>query len=320
MAEDTRKRRSWGLIGLIFPSLFWLVVFFAIPLLIVLAMSFGERGTYGGVEWNLNLENFVRFLNPADPLYMRIFGRTIVIAAVTTLLAFLIGYPLAFWVASQHPKKRNTLILLLMVPFWTNFLVRTYAWILILRDQGVINTFWTGTLHHWFVSIQAFAPWLPIAGLVNLTGNSLSLFGTDLAIIIGLVYGWLPDMVLPCYAAIERLDQSLVEAALDLYANRASAFLRVIFPLTLPGVVAGSILVFIPSLGAYVTPDLLGGAKSIMLGNVIYSQFMSARDYPFGAAISFVLMAMMLIGTLIYFRSTSSSDRSANTTIQEEGR
>jgi len=128
-------------------------------------------------------------------------------------------------------------------------------------------------------------------------------------IVAGLVYGWLPDMVLPCYAAVERLDHSLVEAAQDLYANRVKAFLRVIFPLTLPGVVAGSILVFIPSLGAYVTPDLLGGAKSIMIGNVIYSQFMSARDYPFGAAISFILMAMMLLGTLIYFRSTASTSR-----------
>jgi spermidine/putrescine transport system permease protein len=309
MTENTRKQRRWGLFGLIFPSLFWLVIFFAIPLLIVLAMSFGERGTYGGVEWNLNLENFARFLDPADPLYMRIFGRTIIIAAITTFLAFLIGYPLAFWIASQSPKRRNTLILLLMVPFWTNFLVRTYAWILILRDQGLINTVWTGTINYWFVALEAAAPWLPMEGLISATSNPLPLFGTDLAIIIGLVYGWLPDMVLPCYAAVERLDHSLVEAAQDLYASRVKAFLRVTFPLTLPGVVAGSILVFIPSLGAYVTPDLLGGAKSIMIGNVIYSQFMSARDYPFGAAISFILMAMMLLGTLIYFRSTASTSR-----------
>jgi spermidine/putrescine transport system permease protein len=146
-------------------------------------------------------------------------------------------------------------------------------------------------------------------GLINASATPLPLFGTDLAIVIGLVYGWLPDMVLPCYAAVERLDHSLVEAANDLYANRVKAFFRVVFPLTLPGVVAGSILVFIPSLGAYVTPDLLGGAKSVMIGNVIYSQFMSARDYPFGAAISFILMALMLIGTLIYFRSTAASSQ-----------
>jgi len=308
MKAPKKKRRNWMLFGLIFPSLFWLVVFFAIPLLIVLAMSFGQRGTYGGVVWNLNLENFSRFLNPEDPLYLRIFGRTVYIATITTIISLLIGYPLAFWIASQSERRRNTLILLLMVPFWTNFLVRTYAWILILRDQGLINTIWTGALNGWFVGLAAALPWLPMEGLINLTANPLPLFGTDFAIIIGLVYGWLPDMVLPCYAAVERLDHSLVEAAQDLYANRIKAFLRVIFPLTLPGVVAGSILVFIPSLGAYVTPDLLGGAKTIMIGNVIYSQFMSARDYPFGAAISIILMALMLGATLIYFRSTAASE------------
>lgn len=285
------------------------MVFFLIPLVLVLAMSFGERGTYGGVEWNLNLENFTRFLNPADPLYIRIFIRTIYIAAVTTFIAFLIGYPLAFWIASQNSKRRNILILLLMIPFWTNFLVRTYAWILILRDQGLVNTVWTGTINYWFVALKAAIPELPLEGLIELTSQPLPLFGTDLAIIIGLVYGWLPDMVLPCYASIERLDYSLVEAAQDLYANRVRAFLRVVFPLTLPGVVAGSILVFIPSLGAYVTPDLLGGAKSVMIGNVIYSQFMSARDYPFGAAISFVLMGIMLVATLIYFRSSVAGEK-----------
>jgi spermidine/putrescine transport system permease protein len=221
----------------------------------------------------------------------------------------LLGYPLAFWIAAQTPKRRSTLILLLMIPFWTNFLVRTYAWILILRDQGFINTVWTGGLHNALVGLSQALPWIPINGLVQLTQNPLPLFGTDLAIVVGLVYAWLPDMVLPCYAAVERLDHSLVEAAQDLYASQIKAFFRVVFPLTLPGVVAGSILVFIPSLGAYVTPDLLGGAKSIMIGNVIYSQFMSARDYPFGAAISFVLMALMLIGTLIYFRTTIAEEQ-----------
>jgi spermidine/putrescine transport system permease protein len=307
---EKKPRRNWRLFGLIFPSLFWLIVFFLIPLFIVLAMSFGERGTYGGVVWKLNLENFARFLNLSDPLYMRIFFRTVVIAGITTVVTFLIGYPLAFWIASFPSNRRNTLILLLMIPFWTNFLVRTYAWILILRDQGLINTLWTGTINYWFLTLQAAIPNLPLDGIINATSRPLPLFGTDLAIIIGLVYGWLPDMVLPCYASVERLDRSLVEAAQDLYANRIKSFLRVIFPLTLPGVVAGSILVFIPSLGAYVTPDLLGGAKSIMIGNVIYSQFMSARDYPFGAAISFILMTIMLFGTLIYFRSFIGKEQS----------
>jgi spermidine/putrescine transport system permease protein len=293
------RRETWRLLFLIGPSLFWLVVFFLIPLILVLGISFGQRGTYGGVEWDLTLGNYARFF---DPLYLRIFGRTVVIALTTTVICLLVGYPLAYFIATRPPRWRNGLLLLLMIPFWTNFLIRTYAWLLILRDQGIINTLWTGAVHGLLVYVATLVP-LPIwSGLLEMTSAPLRLFGTDGAIIIGLVYGWLPDMVLPCYAAIERLDFSLVEAAQDLYANRVKSFLRVVLPLTMSGVVAGSILVFIPSLGAYVTPDLLGGAKSIMIGNVIYSQFMSARDYPFGSAISFVLMAVMLVGTLIYFR------------------
>jgi spermidine/putrescine transport system permease protein len=300
MAAQPRSRReTWRLLFLIFPSLFWLVVFFLVPLLLVFAISFGQRGTYGGVEWVLNLQNYLRFF---DPLYLRIFGRTVVIALATTVICLLAGYPLAYFIATRPPRWRNGLLLLLMIPFWTNFLIRTYAWLLILRDQGVINTFWSGAMHD-FLAQAAIAVPLPIWGpLLEATSVPLHLFGTNGAIIVGLVYGWLPDMVLPCYASIERLDFSLVEAAQDLYANRVRSFLRVVLPLTMPGIVAGSVLVFIPSLGAYVTPDLLGGAKSIMIGNVIYSQFMSARDYPFGSAISFVLMAVMLVGTLIYFR------------------
>jgi len=293
------RRETTRLLFLISPSLFWLTLFFVLPLLLVFAISFGQRGTYGGVRWNLTLENYGRFL---DPLYLRIFGRTIVIALTTTLICLLAGYPLAYFIATRPARWRNSLLLLLMIPFWTNFLIRTYAWLLILRDHGLINTLWTGVLHNFMLWAAAAVPlplWDP---LVSATASPLPLFGSNLAIIIGLVYGWLPDMVLPCYAAIERFDFSLVEAAQDLYANRRKTFLRVILPLTMPGIVAGSILVFIPSLGAYVTPDLLGGAKSVMIGNVIYSQFMSARDYPFGSAISLVLMAVMLIGTLLYFR------------------
>ncbi|MBE9472790.1 MAG: ABC transporter permease [Chloroflexi bacterium] len=293
------RRETWRLLFLISPSLFWLIVFFLVPLLLVLAISFGQRGTYGGVRWDLTLENYARFF---DPLYLRIFGRTIVVALTTTAICLLAGYPLAYFIATRPPSRRNALLLLLMIPFWTNFLIRTYAWLLILRDQGVINTIWTTALHG-FLAQAALAVPLPIWGpLLEATAAPLHLFGTDGAIIVGLVYGWLPDMVLPCYASIEQFDFSLVEAAQDLYANRFKSFMRVILPLTMPGIVAGSILVFIPSLGAYVTPDLLGGAKSVMIGNIIYSQFMSARDYPFGSAISFVLMAVMLIGTLIYFR------------------
>jgi spermidine/putrescine transport system permease protein len=278
LLDTIRRRPGLQTLILIFPSLFWLIVFFAIPLLIVFVYSFLKRGPYGQIVWEFNLNNYVRFF---DPLYLKIFARSFKIAGITTLVCFLLGYPMAYWLATRPARWRNTLLLLLMIPFWTNFLVRTYAWILILRDSGLINS-----------------------ALLNLglISAPLPLFGNDLAITIGLVYGWFPDMVLPCYAALERLDFSLVEAAEDLYANELRAFARVIFPLSLPGVVAGSILVFIPSLGAYVTPDLLGGAKSVMIGNVIQSQFMTVRDYPFGSAFSFVLMAMMLVATMLYFR------------------
>jgi spermidine/putrescine transport system permease protein len=278
LLDVVRRKPGLQVLVLIFPSLFWLVVFFAVPLIIVFVYSFLKRGPYGQIVWEFNLQNYVRFF---DPLYLRIFARSFRIAAITTVVCFLLGYPMAYWIATRPPRWRNTLLLLLMIPFWTNFLVRTYAWILILRDTGLINSA------------------LLSLGLIS---EPLPLFGTDLAVIIGLVYGWFPDMVLPCYAAVERLDHSLVEAAQDLGANELRAFLRIVFPLTLPGIVAGSILVFIPSLGAYVTPDLLGGAKSVMIGNVIQSQFLSVRDYPFGSAFSFVLMAMMLLATLLYFR------------------
>ncbi|HID62244.1 MAG TPA: ABC transporter permease [Anaerolineae bacterium] len=276
--KAVREKKELQVLALIFPSAFWLIVFFLVPLLIVFVMSFARRGTYGGVKWELSIQNYIRFF---DPLYLRIFGRSIYIALATTVLCLLAGYPLAYYIARRPESQRNTMLLLLMVPFWTNFLVRTYAWILLLRNEGLINQFLQG---------------------LGITHASLPLLYNDGAIIVGLVYGWLPDMVLPCYAAIERLDFSLVEAAQDLYANRVQAFLRVVLPLTAPGIIAGSILVFIPSLGAYVTPDLLGGAKSVMIGNLIQQQFLSVRDWPFGAAISFVLMAVMLGGTLLYFR------------------
>jgi len=275
-----RVGRSLGLriLVLLSPFLFWLIIFFVVPLVIVFVYSFLKRGPYGDIRWEFNFQNYVRFF---DPRYLKIFLRSFKIAGITTALCFLLGYPMAYWLATRPKKWRNTLLLLIMIPFWTNFLIRTYAWILILQDTGLVNQF------------------LQNLGII---GKPLSLFGTDTAVIIGLVYGWFPDMVLPCYAALERLDFSLVEAAEDLYANEFRAFMRVIFPLSLPGVVAGSILVFVPSLGAYITSDLLGGAKTVMIGNVIQSQFLSVRDYPFGSAFSFVLMAIMLVATLVYFR------------------
>jgi spermidine/putrescine transport system permease protein len=283
MQKTLRRFPSLAAWLLLSPAALWLFLFFIAPLLIVVVYSFLERGTYGGVIWQFTIENVRRVM---DPLYLGTFLRSVYIAATTTFFCLLLGFPLAYFIATRQPRQRNTLLLALMIPFWTNFLIRTYAWLTLLRtNTGLINV----TLMN--------------LGLIN---KPLPLFGNDLAIVLGLVYGWLPDMVLPIYAALERLDRSLLEAASDLYAPGRNVFLRVIWPLSLPGVVAGSMLVFIPSLGAFVTPAILGGGKALMIGNIISNQFLAAHDWPFGSALSTLMMGLMLIATLIYFRSTSA--------------
>ncbi len=283
---------------LIFPGAFWLLVFFTAPLVIVLIYSFLRRGVYGQVEWVFNWQNYARIL---DVGYLGIFARSLYIAVATTLICFLFGYPLAYFIARRPPRWRNALLLLLMIPFWTNFVVRTYAWEMLLSGEGLINSFWTGPLHGLFLGLEPYLGSL-ISPLTRATAQPLPLLYNEFAVIVGLVYGWITDMALPCYAAIERIDFSLVEAAKDLYARDLRAFLRVVLPLSTPGIVAGVILVFIPSLGAYITPDILGGGKTEMIGTLITRQFLTTRDWPFGSALSFVLMVVMLVGTLIYFR------------------
>ena len=282
MASEPRSRRERLTLGILLsPTLFWLTFFFVIPLLIIFIYSFLDRGTFGGIEWTFQFDNYVRFV---DPLYVRIFGRSLMIAGVTTGICLVFGYPMAYWIASQSSKIRNTLMLLLMIPFFTNFVVRTYALRFIFLRDGVFNR-------------ALFA-----LGLANPEAPPSILFSQQ-AVVIGLVYTWIVAMVLPCYASLVGIDKSMVEAAQDLYANRFRAFLWVTLPLTKAGIVAGTILVFIPSFGAFVTPDLLGGSKSDMIGNLIVQQFGSASDWPFGAAISTVLLVAMLIGTVFYFRS-----------------
>lgn len=286
LAHQLRRRPSAAAWLLLLPAAAWLLLFFIAPLFIVLAFSMMKAGVYGGVLPVFTLDNYQRVF---DALYLSTFLRSFWIALLTTLICLLLGFPLAYFIAARPPGKRGALLLALMVPFWTNFLIRTYAWLTILRtNTGLVN----GTL----LSL----------GLIQ---EPLPLFGNDFAIVLGLVYAWLPDMVLPIYAALERLDRSLLEAASDLYAPRWRVFLRVVWPLALPGVVAGSMLVFIPSLGAFVTPALLGGGKSLMVGNIISNQFLSARDWPFGSALSALMMALMLLATLIYFRSTSQREQ-----------
>jgi spermidine/putrescine transport system permease protein len=285
MAMKPRTRRERLTLGvLLSPTLFWLSLFFIIPLIIIFVYSFLDRGTYGGIEWTFQIDNYVRFV---DPLYLRIFGRSLMIAGVTTLICLVLGYPMAYWIASRSPRRRTAFMLLVMLPFFTNFIVRTYALRFIMVRDGVLN--------------QA----LFALGLANPESPPNILFSQQ-AVVIGLAYTWIVAMVLPCYASLVGLDRSLVEAAQDLYANRLRAFFRVTLPLTKAGIVAGTILVFIPSFGAFVTPDLLGGSKSDMIGNLIVQQFGMASDWPFGAAISTILLVAMLIGTVFYFRSLRS--------------
>jgi len=263
-----------------FPVMVWLTIFFVIPFSIILVGSFMGKGLYGGFEPVFSLDAYTAMFSAT---MRKVTVNTIFISVATTIITVLIAIPTAYHIARSRYKEN--LLFLVIIPFWTNFLIRTYAWLTILRtNTGLIN-----------VSLMSL-------GIIK---EPLPTFGNDFSIVLGLVYGWLPDMVLPLYAALERMDRSLLEAASDLYAPGRSVFRRVIWPLSLPGVIAGSMLVFIPSLGAFVTPAILGGGKSLMIGNIISNQFLAAHDWPFGSALSTLMMILMLIGTLIYFRSTS---------------
>jgi len=260
------------------PARVWMALFFAAPMGIVSSYSFLTRGDYGGVEQPWTIENFTRL---ADPLYLAILWRSIWIAALSTALCALLGFPLALFI-SRSGRRRNLYLQLVLLPFWTSFLVRTYAWLFILRDTGLVNT----VLMH-----------------LHLIASPMQLLYNDRAVLLGLVYNFLPFFVLPMYATLERLDPALVEAAADLGARPFAALRRVVIPVSAPGFVAGSVLVFIPCLGAYLTPDLLGGGKTVMLGNLVQNQFTTARDWPFGSAASLVLMLASALLLAILMRS-----------------
>ena len=260
------------------PAYVYLVLFFTIPFGIVVVYSLATRNTIGGTDlagWNLD-----SYRRLAEPIVRDILFRSVWIAMLTTLICLVVAYPFSYFIATRTPTIRNILLVFVMIPFWTNFLVRNYAWRVILGSDG------------------------PFAAVTEALGvGRQEILFTHSAVILGLVYGYLPFMVLPLYAAIERIDGSLIEAGRDLYASGAQTFRRVLLPLSMPGVLAGSILVFVPSLGAYVTPQILGGGKSTMLGSYIVVQFLTARNWPLGASLSFVLMTVMLTATLIYFRA-----------------
>lgn len=259
------------------PAYAFLLLFFAAPLVIVGVYSFATRNRFGGTSlegWNLD-----SYRRLGEPIVRDILLRSITLAVITTLICLVFAYPFAYYLATRKDSVRNLMLVFVMIPFWTNFLVRNYAWRVLLGNGGPISRF------------------TDAIGL----GETSILF-TPTAVVLGLVYGYLPFMVLPLYASIERIDWRLVEASRDLYASGWTSFRRIILPLSMPGVLAGSILVFIPSLGAYVTPELLGGAKTTLLGSYIVTQFLTARNWPAGAALSMVLMVIMLITTVIYFR------------------
>ncbi|MCA9866364.1 MAG: ABC transporter permease [Anaerolineales bacterium] len=311
------RRTAWSLA---YPSFYWLLIFFLIPLAIVFVVSLGERTRLGTVTYDFGsartlFDDYARIFSRINGefIYLRIFGRSLWLAFLNTAICLLFAYPFAYWIARQPANRRTVLIFLVMIPFWTNFLVRTYAWMLILRDSGLINNFWSITLHEQAVRLAGVSPlfdWLAAA-----TSQKLPLLYNFPAVLLGLFYGYLPFMVLPLYTNLEKVNWSLLEAASDLYAGRRQSFRRILLPLTLPGIIAGSIIVFIPSLGAYVTPDLMGGAKVSLLGNLLQQQFMTVRDWPFGSAISFIMMAVMLAATLVYFRVSAESERAAEMTV-----
>lgn len=260
------RLRTWVLL----PAQVWMAMFFLAPLMIVGAYSLLTRGEYGGVEQPWTFESFSRAL---DPLYGSILLRSLAMALAATVLCLLLGFPLALFI-SRSGTRKGLYVQLVTLPFWTSFLVRTYAWLFLLRDTGLVNT-----------SLQQ----------LGLTTHPLPLLYNNGAVLLGLVYGYLPFMVLPLYATLERLDPALLEAAGDLGARPFHVLRRVTLPLSLPGMFAGSVLVFIPCLGAYLTPDLLGGGRTVMAGNLIQNQFTTARDWPFGSAVSLVLMAISML-------------------------
>lgn len=267
-------RRGWTLLA---PGAVWLLAFFVVPILIMFIYSFMARGVYGGVEPGFTLQHYARFF---DPLYLAVLERTFLWSIACTLICLVFGFPVAY-VIVRSGRWRNLLLFLVVLPFWTSFLVRTFAMIFLMRDTGLINS------------------WLLKLGVI---GQPLTMLYTPFAVMAGLVYGFLPFMILPIYASLEKLDWSLLEAAEVLGARPAARFVRVTLPLTMPGVVAGALLVFVPALGSFLTADLLGGAKQMMIGNLVQNQFSSARNWPFGSAASFIVMALVLAAVMLYLR------------------
>ncbi|MFN8195980.1 MAG: ABC transporter permease [Nocardioidaceae bacterium] len=271
------------------PGLLFTVVLVAVPLVLVLSYTLFDRGRFGGVVHDLNLDNFRRAL---EPTYRKVLVSSLWIAGAATVIALVLGYPVAYAIAKMPTRMRTVALVLVVVPFWTNFLIRTYAWIMLLNTQGMLNDLLVG--------------W----GVVD---EPVTLLYTKGAVVTGLVYAYLPLMILPIYASVARLDPELREASANLGANRLTTFLRVTLPLSLPGVITGCIFVFVPSMGNFVIPELLGGGKTVMVGNLIRDQFLKARDWPFGATLALImvvfLVALFAVQSLVSRRFATEVDR-----------
>jgi len=273
-----KRLGSMGAFWTLLPVSFWMLCFVAVPLLMVVLVSFFERGTYGGIVYRLTLENYTRMI---DLMYLKVLLVSLRVAFFTTLICLILGYPFAYFISNTSKKYQPILLMLIMIPFWTNSLIRTYALIVLFRLEGVINSV------------------LMALGIIS---APLEMLYNDYAILLGMVYALFPFMVLPLYTSIEKLDKSLLEAASDLGARPWKSFMRVTLPLTLPGVFAGSILVFIPALGYFFIPDLMGGSKILLISNLIKNQFLTARDWPYGSAVSIILIIITFVLIDVYVK------------------
>jgi spermidine/putrescine transport system permease protein len=279
--RSVRARAQLGAGALILPGVAWLALFFLVPLAIIFVVSLGTRDASGNnvVLDHLGLQNYGEATRPE---YLPAFANSVRYALVTTVLALGLGYPIAYWISRYGGRRKVLLLILVMLPFWTSYLIRTYAWMIILRDNGVLNG---------------------ILRAVGLTDEPIVLLNTDVSVILGMTYGFLPFAILPLFVSIDRLDQNLVQAARDLYASGRAAFFHVTLPLTMPGVIAAAILTFIPAMGDYVTPDLLGGAQTTTAAKLVQVLFTTGNDWPYGSALAFILMVITLAGTLLALRS-----------------
>ena len=279
-ANTTAWWKAWLLLA---PLILWLGVFVALPTGLLLLTSFSKRDYLGRVVYDFTLENFVRCF---DATWLTIFGNSILYAFLATVICIVVGYPAAYTIGRASPRVRHLLLTLVMIPFWTSFLIRTYAWINILSEQGLANSL------------------LLASGIFT---QPLSMMYTPFSIVLGLVYNYLPFMILPIYTSVEKLDNSLIEAAYDLGAGPVRAFSRVIIPLTKPGIAAGALLVFVPAIAMYAITTLMGGGSNPTIGEVIQNQFTKARNQPFGAALGVLLMLLFLVSFLVLGRKKNAA-------------